>query len=141
MKAATILLLCVVATSICTVMFCQPAASQAEQNAISDNKLNRLLIERRQALRQIVAFVESLHSQGQETLDNVIGARNRLLDAELDIAKTNAERVRIRQEKVKNFRDLEIALTQRYEGGEVTSVEVLEAKAVRLEAEIELLRE
>ena len=142
MKAAIIPLLCLVATSTCIVMFSQPAASQTEQNATSDKKLNSVLTERRDTLRQIVNIVESRRSQGDETIDNVIKARNELLDAELDIAKTRAERVRIREEQVKNFRNLENVLTRRHEsGGEITNVEVLVAKAVRLEAEIALLRE
>ena len=141
MKAATIPVLCVLATSICIVIFSQPATSQSEQNAISDKKLNSLLAERRDTLRQIVNLVEKGHSEGSESLDNVIRARNELLDAELDIAKTNAERVRIREEQVKNFRDLENVLTQLYKNGETTNIELLEVKAVRLEAEIELLRE
>jgi outer membrane protein TolC len=78
---------------------------------------------------------------GQTTLDNVIRERNRLLEAELEIAKTSIDRIRIREERVKNFRDLENEIKQRHKAGQVTNDKILVAKAARLQAEIELLRE
>ena len=141
MKAAIILLLCVLATSVCLVMLSQSATSQTEQNTLSDKKLNSLLEELRDTRRQIVEWIELRYSQGNASLDNVIQARIELLDAELDIAKTKAERVRVREEQVKNFLELENLLTQRHKNGEITNVEILAVKAVRLEAEIQLLRE
>ena len=141
MRAAIILLLCVLATSVCLVMLSQSATSQTEQSTISDKKLNSLLAELRDTRRQIVEWIELRYRQGNASLDNVIQARIELLGAELDIAKTKAERVRVRQEQVKNFLELENLLSQRHKNGEITNVEILAVKAVRLEAEIQLLRE
>lgn len=142
MKAAIIPLLCVLASSTCIVIFSQTAVSQTQQEAASDKRLNSLLTERRDTLRQVVDLVIVEYRGGAGTIEEIIQAQNALLDAELDIAKTNAERVRIREEQVKNFRELENLLKQRHESGSgITKSELLVAKATRLEAEINLLRE
>ena len=141
MTAAIPTILCVLATSICLILPSLPAASQTKRNATSEENLQSLLTERRDTLRQIVNLVESYYKQGNETLGNVIKARNDLLDAELNIANTHAERIRIRKEQVKNYRELEDGLTARHTSGEITSFEILVAKAMRLDAEIQLLRE
>ncbi len=92
-------------------------------------------------LRQLVDSVTALHKLGDATLDNVLHAQNELLNAELEIVTTDAERTQIREEQVKNFREIENAMKRRHEVAQVTIREVLTARAARLEAEIKLLRE
>jgi len=141
MKLIIISLLCIVAMTTCVVLFGQPAVSQTGPNGTLPEKLTNLLIERRDALRQIADWVESRHRNGNETLENLMQARNELLEAELEVAKTRTERIRIREEQVSNVRLLEDRLSHLRENGEISAAEVLVAKAARLKAEIELLRE
>ncbi len=101
-----------------------------ELQASPDKKINSLLAERRDTIRQLVELIEGRYEVGETTLDNVIRERNRLLEAELEITKTNIDRIRIRKERVKNFRHLENELKQRHKVGQVTNDKILEAKAV-----------
>ena len=141
MKSAVISSLCVVVASLAVLLSSQTAGSQDKKPTSPENKINSLLVERRDTLRQLVDSVTAQYKAGRTTLDNVIRARNGLLDAELEIAKTKTERIRIHEERVKNFRDLENAIKRRYTVGKGTYEEMLTAKAARLKSEIELLRE
>jgi hypothetical protein len=141
MKSVAIPLLCVLVTSLGVVLYGQSAESQDEQQTSLDNRINSLLAERRDTFRQLVELVEGRYKMGQTSLYNVIRERNRLLEAELEIAKTSIDRIRILEDRVKNFRDLENELKQLHEVGRVTDDKLLVAKAERLKAEIELLRE
>ena len=141
MKSVAITSLCALAACLCVVVCSQPAESQEERQASSDNKLNNLLAERRDTLHQLVEWVVAVQKDGGATLDNVIQAKNDLLDSELDIATTKTERIRIREEQVENFRYLENFIASRHENGKITIYELLVVKAARLEAEIKLLRE
>lgn len=141
MKSAVISSLCVVVASLGVMLSSQTAGSQDEKPTSPENKINSLMVERRDTLRQLVDSVTAQYKAGRTTLDNVIRARNGLLDAELEIAKTKTERIRIHEERVKNFRDLENAIKQRYTVGKGTHEEMLTAKAARLKSEIEFLRE
>ena len=141
MKSATISMLFVLVASLGVLLCNQPAESQDQQQAAPDNRINSLLAERRETLRQLVDAITARYTAGHRTLDNVIHARNGLLDAELEMAKTSAERIQIHEDRVQNFRALENAVKQRHKAGQATIDEMLVAKAARLEAEIELLRE
>jgi hypothetical protein len=141
MKSVAIPLLCVLVTSLGVVLYGQSAESQDEQQTSLDNRINSLLAERRDTFRQLVELVEGRYKMGQTTLSNVIRERNRLLEAELEIAKTSIDRIRILEDRVKNFRDLENELKQLHKVGRLTDDKLLVAKAARLKAEIELLRE
>ena len=141
MKSVAITSLCALAACLCVVVCSQPAESQEERQASSDNKLNNLLAERRDTLHQLVEWVVAQHEQGDATLDNVIQAKNDLLDSELDIATTKTDRIRIRQEQVENLRYFENFMASRHENGSTTIIELLVVKAARLQAEIKLRRE
>ena len=141
MKSIAIALLCVLAACLGVVACSQPAESQEERQTSSDNKISDLLAQRRDTLHQLVEWVVAQRNDGAAALGDVIQAKNDLLDAELDIAKTKKERIRIRKEQVENFRLLENAMTFQHKEGGIAGNEVWVAKAARLEAEIKLLRE
>lgn len=102
-----------------------------------------LLNERRDTLRQLVTDVEQRHRSGRATLDSVIRASNLLLDAELDLAKTKAERILVYEQQIRRLRALEKLVESRHKvgvpGGE--TADLLDAKAARLKAEIQLAHE
>lgn len=109
----------------------------------AEPRKDSLLKERRDTLRQLAQDVEQCYRAGRATLDSLIRASNLLLEAELDLAKTKAERIAIYEKLVANLRQLEKAAEARHQagapGGGVS--EVLSAKADRLKAEIQLARE
>jgi len=141
MKSVTASLLFVIVASLGVVLCSQQAESQDKQQTTPDNKINSLLAERRDTFRLLVEEVNASFKVGQTSLKNVLHMRNELLGAELEMTKTNAERIRIRKEQVKNFREIENEVKRLFNVGRATNDEMLIAKAARLEAEINLLRE
>jgi len=104
-------------------------------------RIESLLTERLETLRQIVKHATEQYVAGQIEIDNLIRARLSLLDAELETASTRAQRTRVYGERLKFFRDLEGAVKQQQLAGTTTMARMLSVKAERLEAEIVLLRE
>lgn len=116
---------------------------QRAEQAVPIGKNEALLKERRETLRQLSQEVEQRYRSGLATLDSVIRASNLLLEAELDLAKTKAERVALCEKLVANLRQLETILESKHkvgaQGGETANV--LDARAARLKAEIQLAHE
>jgi hypothetical protein len=66
---------------------------------------------------------------------------NTLLNAELDLAPDRAARIALRERTIKQLKSIEeLAVTQK-EAARGTQMEILEAQADRLQAEIDLLLE
>ncbi len=141
MKSVVISLLCVLVASLGVVLCSQPAESQDEQQTSPDHRINSLLAERQDTLRSRVEWFTARQKAGHTSLENVIRAQNELLNAELDIAKTTAERIQIHEKRVKNFCFLEKVLMQQRSDGQATYDEICVAKAARLTAKIELLQD
>jgi outer membrane protein TolC len=97
--------------------------------------------ERRETLRQLVKAAEQHYRSGNTTLPSVIRASNLLLEAELEAAKTKAERIALYEKMVENLRELEKVAEAGYKAGVRPMDDVLEARAARLKAEIQLARE
>ncbi|MFZ5830940.1 MAG: hypothetical protein ACOY3P_12675 [Planctomycetota bacterium] len=81
-----------------------------------------------------------MYKSANGSLESVIIASNRLLDAELELA-SQAERIAILEEKVRNARTLEDFVDGKYRSGAGPLTEVLEARSDRIDAEIQLERE
>ena len=110
----------------------------------TDNeKINRLMEERRDALQKIVEVFKSKYDRGMVKIDTVYRAQNDLLNAELDLATTKGDRVAIMKKQLENFQSMESRALELQkigaQGGEVEVV--LTATAARLQAEIQWLRE
>jgi hypothetical protein len=104
-------------------------------------QLESLLKERRDVVRKLVEIVNRRYQTGMVTQESVILASNLLLDAELELARTKAERIAVCQKLVGNLRQLEQAAEARHERTMGSADDVLKAKAARLKAEIQLVRE
>jgi outer membrane protein TolC len=104
-------------------------------------RLRSLLQLRRDTMQEWVRSVDQHYRSGRVSSDMVIQARSGLLGAELELATTAAERFAIHQRMIATLHDLEQAATERYRMGTVTQAEVLHARAARLNAEIQLIRE
>ncbi len=142
MMNRSFLLSCVAAAAVVVVSAIaadtpRPASSEASK------QLESLLQERRDTCRKLVEYVESQRRTGQVDIPSWIRASNQLVEAELDMAKTKAERIALRQKLVANLKQAEEFAEARDKMGFGldTAKTSLETKAARLKAEIELARE
>lgn len=103
--------------------------------------IQRLLEERRDTLQQMVDSVKEQYRAGHAQMDAVLHASESLIEAELDLAKDQAERIALCERCVENVKELEAYTTTQFESGRLSHAETLAAKAARIKAEIELLRE
>jgi hypothetical protein len=141
MKSITTFSALALAVFFSFVLMSRPVESQDSRPAAADVKINKLQVERRDTLRRLLEVVTVRHRAGQGTVDNVIRAQAGLLDAELQLARTKEERIRMHEERVKNARGLENVLEHQYTAAHVSIDQWLTAKAARLQAEIDLLHE
>jgi outer membrane protein TolC len=117
------------------------AEPPAPQQSAASHPLQSLLKERVDTLRHLVEILDAQSQSGVVTKETVILASNQLLDAELELAKTKADRVALHEKLVGNLRRLEEFANGQYRDGRCTLDGPLRAKAARLKAEIQLLRE
>ena len=139
MQARSLLYLIVVLSIACVA----GSFTIAQQATESDSHaaLNELLTKRRDTLKQRVDVLEQMHADGSLSLTAVLAGRDQLLDAELQLAKTKEQRLTLYQKRLDNMRALEDMVKKRYEAGQITLDSTLSARAARLQAEIDLLRE
>ncbi len=105
-------------------------------------ELESLLKEKRDTLRKVVNVLTQQYENGSATFESIMLASERLFDAELELAATKAERTAIYEQRVSALRALEKFAEARLNAGfRATEVELLGARAARLEAQIRLLRE
>jgi outer membrane protein TolC len=126
------------------ILFSATAQSQENQQATpQDERIAKLLDERRETTRKLVEAVNAEYEVGVKGLEHVIRAQNELLDAELSLAKTHAARIDVHQQIVENLRTLEQEVEGKLRlgarGG--SQADLLAAKSARLQAEIALRRE
>ena len=97
--------------------------------------------ERRDTLRQAVEQAVVLHRNAR--IDDAVVRRItiNLLNAELDLAANHGARIAIRKHAVEQFKAIEEVVAAQVESGRAAGTDLLEAKATRLQAEIDLLLE
>lgn len=117
------------------------AADAAAKAPAGATTTKGLMKERRDVLQSVVQWRERQYASGSVDLPLLIRAKLALGDAELDLAGSKAERLAVRQQQLDSLRELEHALKMRFDTGRVTETDLLESKAERLKAEIDLLRE
>jgi hypothetical protein len=137
-RQITFLLCCVAgaASVVDSSAGADPPKSTADEAGPS--QLLFLRKERRETLRKLVDAAESKYNSGKATLDVVLRASDLLLEAEMDLARTRAERIAVHEKLVANLRQVEKATQLRCDAGTAPIEESLEAKAARLKAEIRL---
>ncbi len=126
---------------VSVVVASQLAVAQEEKQPSPDDEIQKLLVERRDTLRQFLAAVETNYKSGNATFADMVDAHNRILGAELEVAATKGERVKLRATQVALMQELEKTANERVSAGIITSDRALLAKAARQQAEIDLLRE
>ncbi|MBW3599591.1 MAG: efflux RND transporter periplasmic adaptor subunit [Planctomycetes bacterium] len=103
-------------------------------------KLEALLKERLDVLRQVATEATKAYREGTIPFEQVAQAHQRLFEAQLEMSDSAEERRAILEKMVGLAKDHEKLVEQLYKAGKATTVEVLAAKANRLEAEIALER-
>jgi hypothetical protein len=92
-------------------------------------------------LRQAVKESEEGYRHGVIPYTSIPRITVNLVDAELDLAPDRAARVGVLERAVDQFRDIERIVAEQVKNAVAANTDLLEARAVRLKAEIDLLRE
>jgi outer membrane protein TolC len=106
-----------------------------------DLEVEAVLRERLTLLREAVKLTRDQFQIGVVTFSVVLDAETKLGNAELELASTTAERIRVRENLLKTAEELEKVITAYVEGGRMSQTELLTAKAAKLRAKADLLLE
>jgi hypothetical protein len=112
----------------------------AEQSKKGNTKITALLTERRDLMREEEQLSLTRYRQGVGTLEELQRVSGATIHADLDLARTRAERIALLQQWVDKTHEYETLVQGRYNSGTTVQTDVLEARAAHLEAEIELER-
>ena len=116
----------------------EPAPRTREADA---EMLTALRKERVEVLRQAVKQAEESFRSGLAPHTSIQRITISLLNAELDLAPDRAGRVAVRERMVAQFKRIETIVAEQVKSAIAKSTDLLEAKAARLQSEIDLLRE
>ncbi|MGH9808118.1 MAG: hypothetical protein ACRD9W_12815, partial [Terriglobia bacterium] len=101
-------------------------------------RLTQLRRERLTALQSEVDARTKEHKSGREVLDILLEAQKNLAQAEIDLASTPHEQQKAREQLVRAAKELEKEFEARFKDGRTPIQDMLQVRAVRIEAEIAL---
>ena len=120
-------------------LFVAPQGSRAQVPATAPSTGVAALHQQRvEALQQAAAYVRPGYEQGMTTAAEIHRVDRMLLDAQLEAATTDAQRVKLLQKALEMAKKQEEVAAARHAAGQATSLVPLEAKADRLRVEIKL---
>lgn len=111
------------------------------QDKSLDTDVENILRERLAILQEMANLRRDAYRTGEATLHSTLAADQTLLDAQLELAKNPAERVRIREEMVKLAETLETSARNLLVTKEGSQIDLLSARAHRLRAAADLMLE
>lgn len=117
-------------------MFCTAFASAADSP-----EAKKLLLERRNVLKEIADIQSKAYASGEVQIHDVLLTNRELLEAELGLAEQKDQRVAICERLAKTLEEIEAISQRRHASGEVTTIDVLKSKAARLKAQAQLANE
>ena len=112
-----------------------------ENRASDSSKLRELLKERMAAVQTLADSVKGLYKQGTVSEEAVRQAELRVHKTELDLCDSTKERIGVLEKIVKVYQEMEDHTLVLEKRGTASSESVLEAKLMRLEAQIAVERE
>jgi outer membrane protein TolC len=115
-------------------------AALAQQPAL-DPEVEKILRERLAVLEEAARLFQQAYSAGQTSLAGTLSANKELFEAQLELARTPAERVQVREQILKNAEALEQAVEKIVQAGEGPRMDLLRARAARLRAQADLVQE
>ncbi|RCS47631.1 hypothetical protein DTL42_13990 [Bremerella cremea] len=104
-------------------------------------KLDELLHQRRDTLAAAYEHTLQQYKSGVGSFHEVLSAEAELAGAELELASTVAARQRIHERRIKALVQQERNLEKQVRSGTIRELPLYQAKARRLQAEIEMLRD
>jgi len=105
-----------------------------------DTRLQTLLTQRLELLRQMETIYRAQYRAGQATLNDVEQAAIAVYRTDLERKHTHAEQMGLTQQWVKAAQDIRKMADERVKTGMATQVEAIKAQAALVEAEIALER-
>jgi hypothetical protein len=140
MKRTSVCLL--VGTMLLGLTIFTQAKSSESMSAPTPQELNALMKQRVEVLRELASMLQEQYRKGEtKQLDWVVRTANDLWFAELEFAKDRDQRLAVCQQRVQRLKAVERIAELLRMAKEVSSSDVLAARAARLEAEVHLLRE
>ena len=106
----------------------------------TDAKLQKLLNERVDTLREVVGVTAQQYESGSLSFDRLHQATRTLMNGELDACNTDDERLAVLGRILAQAKKYEKHIDSSAESGTSSMTDALMAKACRLEAEIDLER-
>jgi RNA polymerase sigma factor (sigma-70 family) len=118
----------------------KPAPAETPKNVgpPANERIRKLQQERVKALQQLVEDRMERGRTGQDALDKVLEPVRELAEAELELAETREARINAVEKLLEQLTTIEGLLDRLQQAGLQTRSGVLEAKAARLKAEIDL---
>ncbi len=115
-----------------------PLAAVAPIMPVEDAELRAKLIERRDTLKEVVQILEVRDQAAGVSTSILNHAYIDLLEAELPLAKSHADRIVLYEKSLESWSEIEQGTQVMKEVGSVAPEENLKAKADRIKAEIDL---
>ncbi len=115
------------------------AVEKAESDG--NSRIKPLQQELIATLNEVVEAANVQKQQARGSATEVLEAQRQVLDATLDAAESNEERVKVLQSILDVQRQLEAWAKNGHSNGRITTIEVAKAKAARIKAEIALEKE
>jgi outer membrane protein TolC len=106
-----------------------------------DPDVEKILRERLVVLQEAAALQREAYRSGTASLTSLLATDQDVLEAELELAKSARDRVRIREEMLKLAETLEKAAEQLAKAKEAPRTDLLSARASRLRATADLMLE
>lgn len=132
----------ILAGILCVVWCGSLCSSFAQDNEAKHGKeIRALLAERRDTLRLRLETVDVLYRSGKVGIERVISANNDLLEAELELCSSQAEKVEVSKKRLDNLRALEKIVLEKHASGIESRDNQLLTTAARIGAEIGWLRQ
>jgi hypothetical protein len=118
----------------------KPKTGKDKADAATREKIRKLQLERRDALKEAEAARLQELLGGRGTLDMLLKTSRLLLQAELDLAATAPQRVAAHAAHLNVAKEVDAMFEKLHDAGRVTRADFMHARAARLEAEIGWLK-
>ncbi len=103
--------------------------------------VDELLHDKHAVLSQLVKVQSEAYRRGEASIGAVVSAHQRLLEVDMELATTDADRITLLENAVHLASDLERVVTANFKAGSASQADVLRSQAARIDAEILLLRQ
>jgi outer membrane protein TolC len=117
------------------------AVASALAASPESEEAKKLLLERRNVLKQIIDIQSRGYERGEIRLDSFLLAQRDFFETELELAEQKSQRIEICERLVKTMESIEAVSQRLHSAGEVSIIDALTSKAARLKAQAQLANE